>query len=128
MVGWLIEHRRVGYGKELNYPGYLGQCMVGRVSYLDGVKQGDYHPCVIYHTEPKVHTSQTLSFHNNLSYPPSYFGFPDWEYVTRCKYQHYPTLDTYLSLSFSDQKRIAAFQPFNIALFKTNFNFMFFLN
>ena len=22
----------VGYGKELNYPGYLGQCMVGRVS------------------------------------------------------------------------------------------------
>ena len=29
---------RVGYGKELNYPGYLGQCMVGRVSYLGRVK------------------------------------------------------------------------------------------
>ena len=72
--------------------------------------------------------SQTLSFHNNLPYPPPYFGYPDWESVTLCKYQHYPTLDTYLSLSFSDQKRIAAFQPFNTALFKTNFNFMFFLN
>ena len=81
-----------------------------------------------YHTEPELHTSQTLSFHNNLPYPPPYFGYPDWKSVTLCKYQHYPTLDTYLSLSFSDQKRIAAFQPFNTALFKTNFNFMFFLN
>ena len=31
---------RLAYGKELNYPGYLGQCMVGRVSYLGRVKQG----------------------------------------------------------------------------------------
>ena len=52
------------------------------------------------HTEPKLHTSQTLSFHNNLPYPPPYFGYPDWESVTLCKYQHYSTLDTYLSLSF----------------------------
>ena len=57
------------------------------------------HPCIIYHTEHKLHTSQTLSFHNNLPYPPPYFGYPDWESVTLCKYQHYPTLDTYLSLS-----------------------------
>ena len=54
----------------------------------------------MYHTEPKLHTSQTLSFHNNLTDPPSYFGYPDWESVTLCKYQHYPTLDIYLSLSF----------------------------
>ena len=39
---------RVGYGKELNYPGYLGQCMVGRVSYLARVKQGSYHTHVLY--------------------------------------------------------------------------------
>ena len=38
---------RVGYGKELNYPGYLGQCMVGRVSYLGRV-QGNYHIHVLY--------------------------------------------------------------------------------
>ena len=55
---------------------------------------------MLYHTEPKLHTSQTLSFHNNLSYPPPYFGYPDCESVTLCKYRHYPTLDTYLSLSF----------------------------
>ena len=96
--------------------------MVGRVSYLGRVKQGNYHT----HTEPKLHTSQTISFHNNLPHTPPYFGYPDWESVTLYKYQHYPTLDTYLSLSFSDLKRIAAFQPFNTALFKTNFNFMFF--
>ena len=41
-----------------------------------------------------------LSFHNNLPYPPPYSGYPDWESVTLCKYQHYPTLDTNLSLSF----------------------------
>ena len=49
---------------------------------------------------PSVHTSQTLSFHNNLPYPPfspSYFAYPDWESVILCKYQHYPTLDTFHS-------------------------------
>ena len=102
--------------------------MDGRVSYLGRVKQGSYYTHVIYHTEPKLHTTQTLSFHNNLPYQPTYFGYPDWDSAALSKYQHYPTLDTYLSLSFSDQKRIAAFQPFNTALFKTNFNFMFFLN
>ena len=35
-------------GKELNYPGYLGQCKVGRVSYLGKVKQGNYHTHVLY--------------------------------------------------------------------------------
>ena len=39
---------RVGYGKELNYPGYLGQCMVGRVSYLGKVKQDNYYTHVLY--------------------------------------------------------------------------------
>ena len=38
----------VGYGKELNYPGYLGQCTVGNVSYLGRVKQGKYHTNVLY--------------------------------------------------------------------------------
>ena len=42
----------LGCGKELNYPGYLGQCMVGRVSYLGRVKQGNYHTHVLY-TIPK---------------------------------------------------------------------------
>ena len=71
---------RVGYGKELsypgylNYPGYLGQCTVRRVSYLGKVKQGNYHTHVIYHTEPKLHISHALSFYNNLPYPPPGFG------------------------------------------------------
>ena len=39
---------RVDCGKQLNYPGYLGQCMVGRVSYLGRVKQGNYHTHVLY--------------------------------------------------------------------------------
>ena len=50
MVGWAIEYRkgRLWNGKELNYPWYLGQCMVGRVSYLGRVKQGNYHTHVLY--------------------------------------------------------------------------------
>ena len=75
--------------------------MIGRVFYLGRVKQGNYHTHVL-HTipNPQLHTSQTLSFHDNLPYPPPYFGYPDWESVTLCKYQHCPTLATYLSLSF----------------------------
>ena len=41
-----------------------------------------------------------LSFHNNLPYSPPFFGYPDWASATLRKYQHYPTLDTYLSVSF----------------------------
>ena len=74
--------------------------MVGRVSYLGRVKQGNYHTHVLYKPKLLQTTSQILSFHNNLPYPPPYFGYPDWESVTLCKYQHYRTLDTYLSLSF----------------------------
>ena len=50
MVGWVKEYGGggVSYGKELNSPGYLGQCMVGRVSYLSRVKQGNYHTHVLY--------------------------------------------------------------------------------
>ena len=44
----LLSTGTVGYGKELNYPGYLGQCMAGRVSYLGRVKQGYYHTHGLY--------------------------------------------------------------------------------
>ena len=75
--------------------------MVGRVSYLGRVKQGNYNTHVLYTIpKPKLQISQTISFHNNLPYPPPYYGYPGWERVTLCRYQHYPTLDTYLSLSF----------------------------
>ena len=73
--------------------------MVGRVSYLGRVKQGNYHTRMLYTIPNPNYTLPKLSFHNNLPYPPPYFGYPDWESVTLCKYQHYPTLDTYLSLS-----------------------------
>ena len=70
---------KVGYGKEVNYPWYLGQFMVGRVPYLGRVKQGNYHTHVLYTIpNPNYTTSQSLSFHNNLPYPPHYFGYPDW--------------------------------------------------
>ena len=90
--------------------------MVGRVSYLGRVKQGkaNYHTHVLYtipNTEPKLHTSQTLSFQNNLPYPPPYFGYPDWESVTLCKYQHYPILDIYISLSF-DSDTLPEYLPY----------------
>ena len=39
----LLSTGRESYGTEFNYPGYLGQCMVGRVSYLGRGKQGNYH-------------------------------------------------------------------------------------
>ena len=44
----LLSTGRVGCGKELNYPGYLWEYMVGRVSYLGKVKQGNYHTHVLY--------------------------------------------------------------------------------
>ena len=88
---------RVGYGKDLNYPGYLGQCMVGRVSYPGRVKQGNYHTHVLYTTP---NPNYTIPKPYNLLYPPPYFGYQDWKSVTLCKYEHYPTLDTYISLSF----------------------------
>ena len=47
-MGYLLSTGRVGYEKELNYPGYLGQCVVRRVSYLGRVKQGNYHFHVLY--------------------------------------------------------------------------------
>ena len=66
--------------------------MVGRVSYLGKVKQGNYHTHVLY-TIPNP----------NYTLPkpcPFIITYPDWESVTLCKYQHYPTLDIYISLSF----------------------------
>ena len=44
----LLRTGRVGCGKEINYPGYRGQCIVGRVFYLGKVKQGNYHTHVLY--------------------------------------------------------------------------------
>ena len=67
--------------------------MVGRVSYLGRVKQCNYHTYVLY-------TIPNPNYTLHKPYPPPYFGYPDWESVTLCKYQHYPTLDTYLFLSF----------------------------
>ena len=66
--------------------------MVGRVSYLGRVKQGNYHTHVLYtipnpnYTLPKTHPFI-------ITYPihHSTFGYPDWESANLCKYQHYPT-------------------------------------
>ena len=63
--------------------------MVGRVSYLGRVKQGNFHIHVLY-TIPNP----------NYTLPKPYPFIITWESVTLCKYQHYPTLDTYLSISF----------------------------
>ena len=97
----LLSTGRVGYGKELNYPGCLGQCMVGRVSYMGRVKQGNYHTHVLY-TIPNPNYTLPKPYPFIITYPIHHptFGYPDWESVNLCKYQHYPTLDTYLSLSF----------------------------
>ena len=59
---------RVGYGKELNYPGYLGQCTVGRVSYLGWVKQGNYHIHVLY-TIPNPNYALPKPFTFIITYP-----------------------------------------------------------
>ena len=74
--------------------------MVGRVSYLGKVKQGYYHIHVLY-TIPNLNYTLPKPYPFIITpYPPPYFGYPDWESVALCKYQHYPTLDTYLYLSF----------------------------
>ena len=100
-MGYWVQEG-IGYGNELNYPGYLGQCAVGRVSYLGRVKQGNYHTHVLYTIPNPNYTLHKpypfiITYHNNLPYPPRYFGHPDWESVTLCKYQHFPILDTCLS-------------------------------
>ena len=59
---------RVGYGKELHYPGYLGQCMVGRVSYLGRVKQGNYHTHVLY-TIPNPNYTLPKPYPFIITYP-----------------------------------------------------------
>ena len=59
---------RVGCGKELNYPGYLGQCMVGRVSYLSKVKQGNYHTHVLY-TIPNPNYTLPKPYPFLITYP-----------------------------------------------------------
>ena len=73
--------------------------MVRRASYLGRVKQGNYHTHVLY-TIPDLNYTHPKTYPFIIPYPPPYFGYPDWESITLCKYQHYPTLDTYLSLSF----------------------------
>ena len=63
MVGRVIEYR-----KELNYPGYLGQCMVGMVSYLGRVKQGNYHTHVLY-TIPNPNYTLPKPYPFIITYP-----------------------------------------------------------
>ena len=59
---------RVGYGKELNNTGYLGQCTVGRVPYLGRIKQGNYHTHVLY-TIPNPNYTLSKSYPFILTYP-----------------------------------------------------------
>ena len=61
-----MSTRRVGYGKELNYPGYLGQCMAGRVSYLGRVKQGNYHT---HYTIPNPNYTLPKPYPFIITYP-----------------------------------------------------------
>ena len=63
----LLSIGRVGYGKELNYPGYLGQ-RVGRVSYLGRVKQGNYHTHVLY-TIPNPNYTLPKPYPFIITYP-----------------------------------------------------------
>ena len=53
---------------ELNYLGYLGQCMVGRVSYLGRVKQGYYHTHVL-NTIPNPNYTLPIPYPFIISYP-----------------------------------------------------------
>ena len=120
---------RLGYGKELNYPGYLGQCMVGRVSYLGRVKQGNYHTHVLY-TIPNPNYTLPKPYPFIITYPI-----------------HHPTLGTHTGrvlpcASINTTLPWIPTHPYlyrtknelrlsNLLiqhLFKTNFNFMFFLN
>ena len=59
---------RIGYGKELNYPGYLGQCMVGRVSYMGRVTQSNYHTHVLY-TIPNPNYTLPKPYPSIITYP-----------------------------------------------------------
>ena len=59
---------RVGYGKELNYHGYVGQCMVGRVSYLGRVKQANYYTHVLY-TIPNPNYTLPIPYPFIITYP-----------------------------------------------------------
>ena len=71
--------------------------MVGRVSYLGRVNQGNYHTHVLHtipnpnYTLPKPYTFIITYLSTTLLWLPT---------LGECKYQHYHTLDTYLSLSF----------------------------
>ena len=68
VVGWVIEYRKDRLWKELNYTGYLGQCMVGRVSYLGRVKQGNYHTHVLY-TIPNPNYTLPKPYPFIITYP-----------------------------------------------------------
>ena len=59
---------RVGYGNELNYPGYLGRCIVGRISYLGRVKQSNYHTHVLY-TKPNPNYILPKPYPFIITYP-----------------------------------------------------------
>ena len=63
----LLSTGRVGYRKELNYLGYLGQCTVGRVSYLGRVKRGNLHTHVL-HTIPNPNYTLPKSYPFIITY------------------------------------------------------------
>ena len=71
-------------------------------SYLGKVKQGNYHTHVLY-TIPNPNYTLPKPYPFIITYPihhPTLGTQTGRVLVTLCKYQHYPTLDTYLSLSF----------------------------
>ena len=68
MVGWVIEYRKGRLWKRTLLPWYLGQCMVGRVSYLGRVKQGNYHTHVLY-TIPNPNYTLPKPYPFIITYP-----------------------------------------------------------
>ena len=71
-----------------------------KVSYLGRVKQGNYNTHVLY-TIPNPNYTLPKPYHFIITYTIHHptLGTQIWK-VLACKYQHYPTLDTYLSLTF----------------------------
>ena len=67
VVGW-VENRKGRLWKGTKLPWYLGQCMVGRVSYLGRVKQGNYHTHVLY-TIPNPNYTLSKPYPFIITYP-----------------------------------------------------------
>ena len=117
---------RLGYGKELNYPGYLGQCMVGRVSYLGRVKQGNYHTHVLY-TIPNPNYTLPKPYPFIITYPihHSTLGTQTGRVLFCASINTtLPWIPTYPYPFRTKNESNLSIQH----CLQTNFNFMFFLN